>query len=53
MYAAEYIQKIIVLLVVGTEKRFYAFIDVQASMQDITSRNVPTEDLLNDVVYEK
>ena len=38
------------LLVVGEEKRVYAFIDVQALMQDITAGNVLTEDQLNDVV---
>ena len=50
VYAAEFIQRIIVLLVVGVEKHFYAFIDVQALMQDITARTILTEDHLNDMV---
>ena len=50
MYAAESIQKIIVLLVVGVEKHFYAFIDVQAPMQDITAKTILTEDHLSDMV---
>ena len=53
VYAAEFIQKIIVLLVVGVEQHFYAFIDVQALMQDITAGNVLTEDQLNDVVMRE
>ena len=51
VYVAESIQKNIALLVVGAEKRLYAFIGVQALVQDITSKNVLAEDQLNDVVY--
>ena len=35
----------------GAEQRLYAFIGVQALMQDITAKNVLAEDQLNDVVY--
>ena len=38
------------LLVVGMDKHFYGSIDVQALMQDVTARNILTEDQLNDVV---
>ena len=43
MYAAESIQKIIVLLAVGAERHFYAYIDVQVLMPDITTATTLTE----------
>ena len=35
---------------VGVETHFYAFIDVQALMQDIAAQTILTEDCLDDMV---